>query len=65
LALLISGLLWGVLQGWPALAQLLGLAPLEPGLLRGLMAVAILLWISVALARSRVNAADLQGLGNR
>ena len=65
LALFISVLLWGVLQGWPALSQLLGLAPLAPGLLGGLMAVAILLWISVALARSRVNAADLQGAGSR
>ena len=62
-AVLISALFWGLLQGWPALAQLLGLADLTPGLLRGLMAVAGVLWIGVALARRGVNAADLQGCG--
>ncbi|WP_398335059.1 cation-translocating P-type ATPase [Vulcanococcus sp.] len=59
LALVISGLLWGVMQGWPALATLLALAPMDGALVPQLLGLAAVLLLAFALAQRRCAAADL------
>ena len=60
LALLISGLLWGVMQAWPALANLLALAPLDGALVPQLLGLAaVLLLLAFGLEQRRCASADL------
>jgi hypothetical protein len=59
LALLISGLLWGVMQAWPALANLLALAPLDGALVPQLLGLAAVLLLAFGLEQRRCPAADL------
>ena len=59
LALLISGLLWGVMQAWPALANLLALAPLDGALVPQLLGLAAVLLLAFGLEQRRCAAADL------